>query len=73
MTTSQNIFNNMQELWNTLEENHNSFSQSGNKAAGTRARKAAGEFKKILMSESWIMKRYSSYLPISSLKPIKIS
>jgi len=38
----------MQELWNTLEENHNAFSQSGNKAAGTRARKAAGEFKKIV-------------------------
>ena len=37
-----------QELWNTLEENHNTFSQSGNKAAGTRARKAAGEFKKIV-------------------------
>ena len=44
MSTTQNIFNNMQELWNTLEENHNTFSQSGNKAAGTRARKAAGEF-----------------------------
>ena len=41
MSTTQNIFNNMQNLWNTLEENHNAFS-SGNKAAGTRARKAAG-------------------------------
>jgi len=38
----------MQELWNALEENHNVFSQNGNKAAGTRARKAAGEFKKIV-------------------------
>ena len=28
--------------------NHNPFSNSGNKAAGTRARKAAGEFKKIV-------------------------
>ena len=48
MSTTQNIFNNMQELWNTLEENHTVFSQNGNKAAGTRARKAAGEFKKIV-------------------------
>ena len=48
MSTTKNIFNNMQELWDTLEENHNVFSQNGNKAAGTRARKAAGEFKKIV-------------------------
>ena len=31
-----------------LEENHTIFSENGNKAAGTRARKAAGEFKKIV-------------------------
>jgi len=48
MSTTQNIFNNMLDLWNNLEENHYTFSQSGNKAAGTRARKAAGEFKKIV-------------------------
>ena len=48
MSTTQDIFNNMQELWNALEENHTTFSQNGNKAAGTRARKAAGEFKKIV-------------------------
>jgi hypothetical protein len=47
MSTSNELFNNMKTLWGTLEENHNSFS-SGNKAAGTRARKAAGEFKKIV-------------------------
>ncbi len=29
-------------------ENHNSFSEKGNKAAGTRARKAAGEIKKLV-------------------------
>ena len=38
----------MKNLWETLEENHNNFSEKGNKAAGTRARKAAGEFKKIV-------------------------
>ena len=48
MTPTQDIFNNMKELWTTLEENHTAFSGSGNKAAGTRARKAAGEFKKIV-------------------------
>ena len=48
MTPTQDIFNNMRELWTTLEENHTAFSSSGNKAAGTRARKAAGEFKKIV-------------------------
>ena len=48
MTPTQDIFNNMKELWSALEENHEAFSNSGNKAAGTRARKAAGEFKKIV-------------------------
>ena len=42
------LFNDMKNLWNTLEENHAIFSEKGNKAAGTRARKAAGEFKKIV-------------------------
>ena len=48
MASTQDIFNNMQNLWTTLEENHNAFSDKGNKAAATRARKAAGEFKKIV-------------------------
>ena len=48
MSTTKDLFNNMQSLWNTIEENHNAFSHNGNKAAGTRARKAAGEFKKIV-------------------------
>ena len=48
MSSTENIFNNMKELWTSLEENHNSFSNNGNKAAGTRARKAAGEIKKIV-------------------------
>ena len=47
MSTSNDLFNNMKTLWETLEENHGAFS-NGNKAAGTRARKAAGEFKKIV-------------------------
>ena len=42
------LFNNMKDLWNSLEENHTIFSEKSNKAAGSRARKAAGEFKKIV-------------------------
>ena len=42
------LFNDMKNLWNTLEENHAIFSEKSNKAAGSRARKAAGEFKKIV-------------------------
>jgi hypothetical protein len=38
----------MKDLWNSLEENHTIFSEKSNKAAGSRARKAAGEFKKIV-------------------------
>ena len=48
MSKTQELFNNMQQLWNSLEENHTAFTNNGYKAAGTRARKAAGEFKKIV-------------------------
>ena len=48
MAGTTELFNNMKNLWNSLEENHTIFSEKSNKAAGTRARKAAGEFKKIV-------------------------
>ncbi len=48
MAGTTELFNNMKDLWNSLEENHTIFSEKSNKAAGTRARKAAGEFKKIV-------------------------
>ena len=48
MAGTTELFNNMKDLWNSLEENHTIFSEKGNKAAGTRARKAAGEVKKIV-------------------------
>ncbi len=48
MSTSNELFNNMKTLWGALEENHGAFASNGNKAAGTRARKAAGEFKKLV-------------------------
>lgn len=48
MSKTQELFNTMQDLWTSLEENHSAFASNGNKAAGTRARKAAGEIKKMV-------------------------
>ena len=48
MAGTTELFNNMKDLWNSLEENHTIFSEKSKKAAGSRARKAAGEFKKIV-------------------------
>ena len=48
MAGTKDLFNNMQNLWTEIEENHATFAEKGNKAAGTRARKAAGEFKKLV-------------------------
>ena len=48
MAGTTELFNDMKNLWYTLEEDHVIFSEKSNKAAGTRARKAAGEFKKIV-------------------------
>ena len=48
MAGTTELFNDMKNLWDSLEENHTIFSEKSNKAAGSRARKAAGEFKKIV-------------------------
>tara|TARA_B110000438_G_scaffold193380_1_gene184965 strand:- start:198 stop:380 length:183 start_codon:yes stop_codon:yes gene_type:complete len=48
MAGTKELFKSMHTLWTELEENHTMFADKGNKAAGTRARKAAGEFKKIV-------------------------
>ncbi len=48
MSGTTELFNDMKIHWNTVEENHARFSEKSNKAAGTRARKAAGEVKKIV-------------------------
>ena len=45
---SDKLFESMKELWQTFEENHISFKEKGNKAAGGRARKAVGEIKKLV-------------------------
>ena len=46
--TSNELFTNMKTLWENFEENHNTFTDKGNKAAATRARKAVGELKKLV-------------------------
>jgi len=48
MAKSNDLYNSMSELWASFQENHTKFSESGNKAAGTRARKSIGELKKLV-------------------------
>jgi|TARA_B110000467_G_scaffold32861_1_gene29893 hypothetical protein len=48
MSKTTDLYKTMSELWTEFDENHNRFAEKGNKAAGTRARKAAGEMKKIV-------------------------
>jgi|TARA_B100001964_G_C13662406_1_gene349615 hypothetical protein len=45
---SDKLFESMKELWQKFEENHISFKEKGNKAAGGRARKSIGEIKKLV-------------------------
>ena len=48
MSKTTDLYGTMSQLWAAFDENHNRFSEKGNKAAGTRARKAAGEIKKLV-------------------------
>ena len=48
MANTNGLYSKMSDLWATFEDNHNSFAEKGNKAAGTRARKAIGEIKKLV-------------------------
>ena len=48
MAKSNDLYNSMSELWESFQENHTKFSNSGNKAAGTRARKSVGDLKKLV-------------------------
>jgi len=47
MTTTE-LFTQLEGHWNEFNENHSKFSEKGNKAAATRARKAVGEIKKLV-------------------------
>ena len=42
------LYSTIGEHWNDFTTNHEQHSRKGNKAAGTRARKAVGEIKKIV-------------------------
>ena len=46
--TSKELFTKMETYWNEFNENHSKFTDKGNKAAATRARKAVGELKKLV-------------------------
>ena len=48
MSKTTDLYSTMSQLWSDFDENHNRFAEKGNKAAGTRARKSAGEIKKLV-------------------------
>lgn len=48
MSKTTDLYGTMSQLWSDFDENHNRFAEKGNKAAGTRARKSAGEIKKLV-------------------------
>ena len=45
---SNELFAKMEGLWAEFHDNHSKFTEKGNKAAATRARKAVGELKKLV-------------------------
>jgi hypothetical protein len=47
MTTANEIFLEMEQLWITFKENHERFTSKNTKAAGVRARKSINELKKL--------------------------
>ena len=47
MTTLE-LFDQMKTLWTEFEDNHLKFTENGNKAAATRARKSIGDIKKLV-------------------------
>jgi len=47
MTTSQEIFDQIEQHWTAFKENHERFADKGVKAAGVRARKSINEIKKL--------------------------
>ena len=46
--STENLYTELNDLWENFQENHRDFSSKGNKAAGGRARKAIGEIKKLV-------------------------
>ena len=48
MASRDELYSQLNELWEQFQENHRAHSEKGNKAAGGRARKAIGELKKLV-------------------------
>ena len=48
MSSSNELYEQIESAFNDFKENHSVFSEKGNKAAGGRARKAIGEIKKLV-------------------------
>jgi hypothetical protein len=48
MSTTNELYETLNNLWEEFQTNHRSFTEKGNKAAGGRARKAVGEVKKLV-------------------------
>ena len=46
--STENLYTELNDLWENFQENHRDFSSKGNKSAGGRARKAVGEIKKLV-------------------------
>ena len=42
------VYDSIKELFSEFEQNHNKFTEKGNKSAGARARKAIGGIKKLV-------------------------
>ena len=48
MANTNELYETLNNLWEEFQENHRTFTEKGNKSAGTRARKAVGEIKKLV-------------------------
>ena len=46
--STENLYTELNNLWEDFQENHRAFESKGNKAAGGRARKSLGEIKKLV-------------------------
>ncbi len=46
--STENLYNEINDLFESFQENHRDFTSNGNKAAGGRARKSIGEIKKLV-------------------------
>ena len=48
MATTNELYEQIEELFEDFQANHRTFAEKGNKAAGGRARKSIGEIKKLV-------------------------